>query len=200
MKPEDIEFQLSQLLDGRLDDQEAQALREKIAHDPALAEQYRQYQALEGKLGAAGGEEMSVDWDLQRESIHATLERQSLLADKRDSVALRVFRWSAAIGAAAAVIAGIALTLHVVWPSSGGRSIQVVIVPPAAPTPATRPAVATLIPGEPSGHMNVTYTGSGKSPDVKQARAEGPQRGMMIISGGSDADSAVMTLDLDDDL
>jgi anti-sigma factor RsiW len=118
MKPEDIEYQLSQLLDGELPAEQAQALRRRLAEDPALAEEYRRYQALEKGLGGMGRQTPSVDWELQRDSIRAVLEREALLKPLSAPWRSVVFRWSAAVSAAAACVVAGLLVLN--WFVSGG--------------------------------------------------------------------------------
>ncbi len=113
MKPhDDIEFQLSQLLDGQLSVREAQALRRRMEQEPALAEQFRQYQALQGELGALGPAELPVDLAFQRESIQAALERESLMAPERPAWSARLARWSALGAAAAAAVVLVVLGLQ----------------------------------------------------------------------------------------
>jgi anti-sigma factor RsiW len=195
MKPENMEFQLSQLLDGQLDDQQAQALRRQMAQDPALARQFRQLQALEAKLAELAGLTPSVDWELQRESIHSKLERHTLLAPGQNALLVRLLRWSAATAAAAAVLAGLVLTLHLAWPAGKAGNIHVTYSQIAAPAAHHRPQVQTVQQAETTGRTQVRYSDAGKVPDATANR--GPERGMVLISGGSDAPSAASSLDMD---
>lgn len=107
---DDIEFQISQLIDGDLPERQAEALREQIARDPAVAELYRQYQQLQQGLEAELNQTPSIDWNLQAETISAELERDALLAPARSPWPGRILRWGG-LGAAAAAAVVLAATL-----------------------------------------------------------------------------------------
>lgn len=123
---EDLEFKLSQLLDGQLGPGESAALLKRIETDPNLAEQFRMYQALEEGLSRQAGEMPEVDWELQRETIHSMMEREALLKAPRFVWPVRAMRWTAAVAAVAAVIAIVALLpgrLGNVMPTSSDISV-----------------------------------------------------------------------------
>jgi anti-sigma factor RsiW len=101
---EDMEYKLSQLLDGQLGPDESNALLKRIDEDPALREQFRLYQSLEEGLSRQGAQMPAVDWELQREAIHSVLEREALLKMSRFAWPVRAIRWSAAVAAVAAII------------------------------------------------------------------------------------------------
>jgi anti-sigma factor RsiW len=193
---EDIEFQLSQLLDGELPEEQAAALRRRIAADPALAEQFRRYQALEEGLGRLGSEMPAVDWDLQRESIRSVLEREALLKPMSTPWRGVLFRWSAAAAAAAAcVIVGL-LTIN--WLVSGGWGAGKPMVTASIQQPPGVTGaginVATVSPlgqSVPEGDLSVQYEGhpageSSQGVNAPQADtwAWADQPGTIIISGG----------------
>ena len=116
MEPkDDIEYQLSQLLDGDLPAEQAKALLRRMESDPALADQFRRYRALEAGLGELAEQMPAVDWEFQRESIRAALERESLLKPALPAWPGRVIRWSTRVAAMAAVVAVAGL---IAWHSS----------------------------------------------------------------------------------
>ena len=121
MKSSDIEYELSQLLDGDLPEERAEVLRRRLADEPALAEANSLYQSLDSALTGLAEEIPSVDWQLQRESIRAILERESLLKPPASMWRGRLFRWSAAVTAAAAAV--VALILGVQWFISAGPPV-----------------------------------------------------------------------------
>ncbi len=143
MKPDDIEFELSQLLDGELPAEQADALRQRLADDPALAEEYRLYKALDGTLSPAAEALEEVDWDFQRESIRGMLEREALLTAAGPSWHGRLMRWAATVTAAAAAIAVLVLAVQqflptapetpvVPTPPGTQAGLVVIYVPPAS--------------------------------------------------------------------
>lgn len=150
MKQDDIEYRLSQLLDGDLPDAEKLDLQTRLDNDADLAEQQRLYQSLDDALAEWGEQVPPVDWNLQRETIGAALEREALLRPTATAWPGRVFRWGAVVSAAAAAV--IVLTLGVQWLTSAreqdsefavawgslgalSRGAEAVIeVPPAVPT------------------------------------------------------------------
>lgn len=124
MNLDHIQFKLSQLLDGDLPEREANALRQRMAEDPQLAEEFRLYQAIEQNLAGAGADLPGVDWDSQRQSIHETLEREALLKDAQPIWAKKTFRWAASVTAAAAAIMLMVLAMGRFLPS-GSDSTQI---------------------------------------------------------------------------
>lgn len=178
---DDIEFRLSQLLDGQLDPQQEQALRGQLAEDPALAEDFRQYEALEGHLAALAERMPAIDWAVQRESIAAELEREALLGQPQRQWRSVVTRAVAGLSALAAclVIAG-GLYLWLRSPATPGGDVQVALVTPVgSDLPAelrssvvapARPVLngasvkVTLIPPESSGSA-VVLGSAANSPD-----------------------------------
>lgn len=123
---DDPEFLLSQYLDGQLDARDEARMKRRLEEDPRLQEELRAYSALEERLGSLAEEEIDgVDYDLQRQSIMAALERRALLEGHgRGNLVLRpVFRVTAA-AAALAIAIGAGLWIY---------SRQATPVAPAAP-------------------------------------------------------------------
>jgi len=160
MKPDEIEFEMSQLLDGELSPEREAALRRRLGEDPALAEEYRLYKALDGTLSPPGEPLDEVDWDFQRESIRGVLEREALLTASGSFWPGRVVRWAVTVTAAAAAIAILALAVQQWLPTS--PETPVVITPPETPTPPDQsPLVVAYAPPKapPTGsRLTVTYS------------------------------------------
>ena len=103
-----IEFFLSQYLDGQLTPRQEQDLLGRLETDRDLAEQLRQYRALEEALPSVAAEALAgVDYAAQRSSIMDRLERKSLLqVPQRRVLVLRPRFWGA-MAAAAAILLGV---------------------------------------------------------------------------------------------
>ena len=136
---DNLEFELSQYLDGELSGRRARKLERRIAEDPALQKELKKYAALEGQLSALGSSPLAgADYDSQRAEVLRMLERRRLLERPRPRpVFFRpVFAAvSGGLAVAAAIIIGIAL-----WPSPVGpvppapvHEVQVAVVAPAVP-------------------------------------------------------------------
>ena len=193
MKREDIDYQLNRLLEGELDAGEAQRLMQRIEREPALAQRYRQYRRLRDELEGLAADGPAVDWASQRESIHAKLERQALLKPSSRPAILRLVRWSATTAAAAAVIAGVLLTLHWftgVTRGGAGDRMQVVVVRPSAIVGAA--SVSAVRRGEPAdgGQLQVQYRRVGRRPEDLAART----RGIVVVSAGPEAASGTTSV------
>ena len=123
----DVEFRLTQYLDGMLSPREVRALERQLAEDPALRAELHRYAALEERL-ASMGQELPREMDLgsQRADIMSALERKGLLQERpRRLVILRpVFISSFAAVAAAVIIALSAWTYFhpTTVPDSGRKS------------------------------------------------------------------------------
>lgn len=102
---DDTEFLISQYMDDQLDDRQKAEFLRRLESDPALAEELRKYQALDAHLAALSSDALGeVDFDLQRSSIMAGLERKVLLeGSHRRLLVLRPVFWAPL--AAAAMIA-----------------------------------------------------------------------------------------------
>jgi len=106
MKSKDIEQQLSELVDGTLPVEQAERVKRRLAADPALAEEHRLYASLAKVLDEMAAEPVpEVDWELQRQTIQSRMERAALLAPPASAWSRRLVRWSAAVTAAAAILA-----------------------------------------------------------------------------------------------
>jgi len=105
--PNNLEFKLSQLLDGDLSPDEEAALLARLRDDDELSRTCAGYRRLDEMLGdlAAAPELADVDYDAQRADIMATLARRALLAKPQR----RVLPWMFGSVAAAAAVAVLAL-------------------------------------------------------------------------------------------
>jgi anti-sigma factor RsiW len=139
MKNDDLEFELSQLLDGDLPHDRAEAVLKRLGDDPGAAEQFRQYQAVEQALSGLSERLPDIDWDLQRDDINAELEREALLGRGASRWVGRVVRWSSMAAAAAAVLVAAVL----LWPAHTQMPTTELVVayPGAAPVAAAGPVV-----------------------------------------------------------
>lgn len=189
MKRKDDQYLLSELLDGELPQEQADALRRRLAADETLAAEGRRYEALDGVLGEIGREMPEVDWELQRETIRAALVREALLRPLRRAWPGRLIRWTAGVSAAAAAL--VALALAVQWFMTG----------PAGPVPEMAvkwletesggiPAMAHLIDPSPftpaAGVVEVAYAEPEEGPGLEDIdTAPSPIRpGTIVVAAG----------------
>lgn len=148
--PQDnLEFELSQYLDGQLSRGRARRLERRIEQDPALREQLRKYAALEGRLSALGkGTLAGADYDGQREEVVRLLERRRLLeARPRRPVFLRpVFlSFSGGLAAvAAALMVGLWLWVFTKHPTAAPVQTEVSVVMHRARAPRNGQAELTV--------------------------------------------------------
>jgi anti-sigma factor RsiW len=136
---DDIEFELSQYLDGELSRRRARRLERRLEEDASLHATLQQYALLEGRLASLGEAGLAgADYDSQRAEIVRRLERQKLLSrPTRRTVFLRpVFALSAGGLAVAATILLVALLWRggagPVLPAAGAE-VAVMVMQPAAP-------------------------------------------------------------------
>jgi anti-sigma factor RsiW len=136
---DNLEFELSQYLDGQLSGRRERRLERRLEQDPALREELKKYASLEGGLASLAQRELAgLDYDAQRGEVVRMLERKRLLAAPRRAVIFRpVFAWG---GGALAVAAGLLVGMWA-WMSSGTGT-----VPARQPSPATVVSVALVAP------------------------------------------------------
>ena len=147
-RDDEMQFQLSQYVDGQLSPEQAGGLEQRLERDPQLREELRRYRALEANLAAIGqAEPEGVDYDAQRERIMDELARRALLA-RRPARRIRLRPFLGGLAAAAAVV--LALTAWMVY----GPTDR----PGASGVPTGRPIVSvSLVPvAEPAGEGQVT--------------------------------------------
>ena len=135
---DNFEFLLSRHLDGQLGPSQQEKLRLRLAQDPELAEDLRQFQSLEAHLANIGVQELAeLDYDAQRAAIMSSLERKVLLQGPRRRVlVLRPAFWGAMAAAAAVVLVGAFAWKSVFPPQPPGPDLSqlaVVKVLPVAP-------------------------------------------------------------------
>ncbi len=137
MDNQDLEFQISQYIDGQLDPRQRQELEARLHADPAAAELLRQYKALQSHLGQLDAMGLDgIDFDSQRATIMASLERKALLTSRQRRVFVLRPAFIGAVAAAAVVL--LAVTVGVKFldfgslATDGGAAIvKCQILPPA---------------------------------------------------------------------
>ena len=173
---ERLEFEISQYLDGQLPRRRALALERRLRTDVALAETFRRYAAMEGRLSALGAAELAgVDYDEQRGQIMAALERKVLLAPPS-----RVWRLRPVLGAIAAAAAAV-IAVTVGWWALGPGGPQPVvqaIILPAGPQPLGEVAMVVRYPRLEADELTLALDG-----EVRGASALPP--GTVAVSFGS---------------
>lgn len=120
---DNLEYLISQYMDGQLTVRQEQGLRRRLEQDPALAEQWRQYQALDAQVSSVRAAALdAVDYAAQRSSIMGRLERKVLLeGPKRRVLVLRPAFWGA-MAAAAAVVLGVSVGWRWLQPAPVGSN------------------------------------------------------------------------------
>ncbi len=126
----DLEFQLTQYLDGLLDDKQAAQLERKLARDPALARELELYRSLGRKLTGMSSRELEgADYRSLRSGVMASLERKALM----EAAPRRVVRLWPALSAVAATLIVAVMAWLVFSLKPVGRLPQEVIQAQALP-------------------------------------------------------------------
>lgn len=140
---DNLEFELSQYLDGQLSGRRARKVQRELERSPELQEDLKKYAALDGLLtGAARQAVPGVDYDAQRAEVLRLLERRRLLEGRpRRTIVLRpVFALGGGLAVAAALVVAFALRTQQPAdkaPTHGGAvEVFAQVVIPAAPGPA----------------------------------------------------------------
>jgi anti-sigma factor RsiW len=140
---DNLEYELSQYLDGQLSGRRARKVQRELERSPELQEDLKKYAALDGLLtGAARQGAPGVNYDAQRAEVLRMLERRRLLEGRqRRPIVLRpVFALGGGLALAAALVVGFALRTQ--QPTDNvpktGTTVEVFaqIVVPAAPRTA----------------------------------------------------------------
>ncbi|HUS48232.1 MAG TPA: hypothetical protein VM098_08935 [Phycisphaerae bacterium] len=142
---DNLEFELSEYLDGQLSTRRARQLRRRLDREPALREELRRYASLEEHLSAMGEQALGgADYSGQRAAVIERLERKALLdARRRRPVVLRPVFWGP-VAAAAAVVLAAATWLTLYTGNGAGAPSQVDVVVLAAPQSGPSEAVMVL--------------------------------------------------------
>lgn len=200
MEAEELEFAISQLADGTLNESARPALERRLAADPAARKVLADYRALDAALRAAPLPE--VAWGELTGRISAAIDEAELpvgvseragLADSRraEPARLRIWPWWAGAGLAMAATLLIGIGLGMRWPrpvAPAGRP-EVALLPaapsPVAPVakPAAAPVVVAVVSGpaaEAAAGAAVADVSIGPSPSVAETN-----------SGRSFADSVI---------
>lgn len=114
---DNLEFLISQYLDGQLSVRQEQDFARRLEQGAALAEELRKYQALEGHLKDVGSAQIrQVDFEAQRSSIMERLERKVLLEGTRRRVFVLRPAFLGSVAAAAAIMLAVGLSWNVLFP------------------------------------------------------------------------------------
>jgi len=154
-KPEKVEWELSQYLDGQLSSRQAAALEKRLAQDPQLRQELQRYVALEEHLSAMGREELAgIDYESQRSQIMAALERKGLLAARpRRVLIFRPVFGVLAAAAAVAIVATVALVLFGTKPPTQAPIAKA----PLGPAPMVAVAGMLAPPAQRETKVSVQY-------------------------------------------
>jgi len=188
---DNLEFELSQYLDGELSGRRARRLERRLAEDPALQEELKKYAALEGHLaGMARKGPEGADYDFQRAEILRMLERKRLLeAPRRRPVVLRP--WFMAAGGGLAVAATVIISVlawmppHVPVGSSLAPEVSVAVVAPSA---RQHGQVQVALPRLDAMDYRLSEVAAGTEPQESGAEPE-PPPGTVLVSVNSPSPS-----------
>jgi anti-sigma factor RsiW len=144
---DNLEFLLSQYLDGQLDLQEMERMEDRLGGDLELRRELQRYAKLDEMLGELRSppELEAVDFDAQRQEIMAALERKALLTGRpRFNVIRLTFAGAGALAAVALIAVGTWLAIHTttLTPNSGPVA-RVEVVKPISSSHGQ--AVASLV-------------------------------------------------------
>jgi anti-sigma factor RsiW len=197
MNNQDVEFLISQYMDDQLDSAQKLELERRVAQAPAVAEAFRQYRALEGHLTNLELPSLDldgVDFDSQRSSIMANLERKALLTQRRRRLTIpAIFLRPAFVGAlAAAAMVVLAVGVGIRFINLGSVNNQSApamasvvtarMLPPALGSPGGKAVVqayslrmdedeidSDVLAGLPAGTVMVSVPPQGSSQDRQAA-------------------------------
>jgi anti-sigma factor RsiW len=143
---DNLEFLLSQYLDGQLDPQDMERLEDRLGSDQELRREFQRYAKLDEIMGELRSppELGAVDFVAQRQEIMAALERKALLAGRpRFNVIRMTFAGVGALAAAAVIVVGAWLIFRT---PTGGISSPVARVEIVKPVSSVHgQAVASLV-------------------------------------------------------
>jgi len=146
----DLEFQISQYLDGQLSRRQAAMFERRLQRDEALRRELRRYTALESELSAMGQAELQdVDYADQRAEIMSALERRQLLEvplPRRRLVLRPVF---AVLAAAAVLVLVAGVAVRIFRSTAPPKTVVQVAVLPMGPAPSSDPAEVKVVLRQP---------------------------------------------------
>jgi anti-sigma factor RsiW len=130
MTRDDLEFSISQYLDGTLGARERDALEERLATDAEARAVYAEYESLQGVLTTAAAAPVpGVDWDAFAARVSGAVGRAELPAQ---SYKLGAWLRPARLAIAASVLVAAGLAVALLRPGGGGGD------GPTAPVQPTR--------------------------------------------------------------
>ena len=138
MTPDDLEFSISQYLDGTLPPAERDALETRLGSDAEARALYAEYEALQGALSAAPMP--PVQWDRLADHLFA-----AVAAEPEPAQSYRLSRWlrpaRLALAASVLLAGGVAFTL---WRAGPGTTTTTTALNPA-PVPPLPPAPISIV-------------------------------------------------------
>jgi hypothetical protein len=154
MTSDQLEFAISQYLDGALAPLEAAALEERLARDAEARELFGEYQRLDGVVKNALPEP-EVDWSAFSTQLRTRLGEAEAPVKHYQLPFARV-TWVAALAASVLIVAGVAMQLMKTsttthpGPTPGGHGGGELIVQGPAPEQSTGPATTDVQIGAPT--------------------------------------------------
>jgi negative regulator of sigma E activity len=157
MTRDELEFSISQYVDGTLvDDRQRSALEERLATDAEARVLYAEYQSLQGVLATSLPAMPEVDWDQFAARVSAAVDREQMPAQS-----YKISRWFSqpmkfAMAASVFIAGAIAFTLMRPGASNTGTlpatnaPTQIVRVDSPVPAAGTSPEVAANASTEPT--------------------------------------------------
>jgi anti-sigma factor RsiW len=150
MTSDQLEYAISQYLDGTLAPLESAALEERLASDAEARELFSEYQRLDGVVKNALPEP-EVDWSTFSTQLRGRLA-DAEAPIKHYRLSFRTIGWATAIAASVVMAAGVAIPLLTrhgdpVGPRSSSHAVAEVVGPTVEPS--TGPAVADVTIGAP---------------------------------------------------
>ncbi len=132
---DNLEFLLSQYLDGQLDPREMERMEDRLGGDLELRRELQRYAKLDEMLGELRSppELEAVDFDAQRREIMAALDRKALLSGRpRFNVIRMTFAGVGALAAAALIAVGAWLAFHTPTVAPSDSVVRVEMVKPVS--------------------------------------------------------------------
>lgn len=146
---DNIEFIISQYLDGQLSPRRQKEFSQQLEHDPALARELQKYQALDANLKKLDQAKLDqVDYQAQRSIIMERLERKVLLEGSRRRVFVLRPAFVGTMAAAAAVLLAVGLSWRTIFPVHSQPDSQVIVkvLPPADKSIQGEPVIRMSLP------------------------------------------------------
>lgn len=180
-----LEFQITQYLDGLLNEDESAQLEAQLETDPALREIFDKYQALQSKLESLGEDLPEIDFDLQRQQIMGQIDSRN--SARSVKLTRRIFRPVFALTAVAAIVLisfGVLMIAKINLPTAEPKSVESIVLRPS-PVHFGK-VVATVSPASPEITTKRMVQILARRMDIKPVkRIEKSTPGTVVVSIGS---------------